>query len=253
MLTTSSLLALCLASFTSAIPSYPIQRRQAPNYPPHSTSNAFTLIANVSEPYLSTPLGTAINKYTVNSYHSGAGTSFGVLTQSSNATTGRIFYENGTASEVRFGQGDVLTDGGSPTVPYGLIVQQEDQKTVVANSTGRDTYINVGNGTVSIGMTSFPNPVLELATKYGAWAACNVTLLYGQAIQLQVRYPSDSIVNGTLVEDDDVPDGCVAVSLLPQCAELNTLEPGSLADHTYAVEVGCYDNVSAIDWCEYSV
>jgi hypothetical protein len=49
-----------------------------------------------------------------------------------------------------------------------------------------------------------------------------------------------------------VPDGCVPVRLVPQCAPLPDLEPGSPATHEFAQEVRCYDDVSAIEWSKYS-
>ena len=45
-----------------------------------------------------------------------------------------------------------------------------------------------------------------------------------------------------------VPEGCAAVDLLPQCAELGDLPKGSTASRDHALTVKCYEDVLNVDW-----
>lgn len=107
---TSSLLPslALLLPLTHAIRTTTSSRRQAPNYPPHSQSQSFNLIANVT----CGDLSPSINSWILTSYHVGAGEAYAVLEQ--DYDVGRTFYVNGTAEEVRFNAGDLLSDEGTP-------------------------------------------------------------------------------------------------------------------------------------------
>ncbi len=92
--------------------SKPLTRRQAPNYPPHSQSKLFALVANVTSP--SHDLTPSIQNYVLSSYHIGAGEAYAILLANTSATAARVFYENGTAEEVRYNRGTIVSDGGTP-------------------------------------------------------------------------------------------------------------------------------------------
>ncbi|KAI0466020.1 hypothetical protein F4859DRAFT_340816 [Xylaria cf. heliscus] len=109
--------AVGAASIASAVP---LESRQIiPNYPPNELSTGFRLVANVTDP--ATDLTPSVDGWELQGIHTGAGLNDAVLT----SETGRIFYHNGTAAEIRFGEGSILSDGGSPPFPYGIYVQGE--------------------------------------------------------------------------------------------------------------------------------
>ncbi|KAM0152915.1 hypothetical protein ACHAQE_007886 [Botrytis cinerea] len=219
-----STLAL-LTSVTSAAPT----RRQT-STPPKSSSNYFTLVANVTSGDL------AINNFVVESYHTGAGTAYAVLAEDNTEANPRIFYINGTATDVRFGNSSTLSDAGSGsnTFPESLTITPSDP---ASSSSGRSTVeINAGVGQPYVGLTASPIQTTQLHGYQGeTFYACNTTLLYGPAIQLFYRGYSE-----------ETPAGCSDVALLPQCSE------GSGSEDASAATVSCYDNVASINWSVYS-
>ncbi|KAF7903993.1 hypothetical protein EAF00_001327 [Botryotinia globosa] len=220
-----STLAL-LTSVTSAAPT----RRQTYSTPPKSTSTHFTLVANVTSGDL------AINHFVLESYHTGAGTAYAVLAEDTSEANPRIFYINGTATDVRFGNSSTITDSGSgsDSFPESLTITPSDP---ASSSTGSSTVeINAGAGQPYVGLTASPFQTTQLHGYQGeTFYACNTTLLYGPAIQLFYRGYSQ-----------ETPAGCSDVALLPQCSE------GSGAEDASAATVSCYDDVAAIDWSVYS-
>lgn len=242
----SSVLSLGLAlTLATAAPT----ARQTPIYPPTSSSNAFHLIANVTDP--SHPFGATINTWAVTSYHTGAGFATAVLTPTS---TGRTFYVNGTASQVQFGETSILTDGGTPPFPDGWTVQNATQ--FDPNYPAEHTvYINAGAGTPNIGLHRFPDPIPDVyGTSSGTYVACNNTIPYtgAQVVTIQYAYATFINASGAFDYEKNIPQGCVEIALLPQCTPINTLPPGSLSSHAFAVEVDCYADVAGIDWTVYS-
>src|SRR4051812_45042071 len=85
----------------------------SPIFPPRSSAADFRLVANVT----ANDLTPSINDYVLTSYHTGAGQAFAVLVPNTSATSGRTFYTNGTAEDIRYRRSNILTDGGSPPFP----------------------------------------------------------------------------------------------------------------------------------------
>jgi hypothetical protein len=185
------------------------------------------LVVNVT----SADLTPSIQNYVVSSYHTGAGQAAAVLTDPS-VVAGRNFYVNGTAEDVYYRTSNILTDGGTPPFPSGLIVQPDDSASNLA-------LINAGLGTTGVGLTRFPVPVTTLEgpgyvpTTY--YACVDETLPYGPAVGLYYAYSNDTL-----------PEGCVPIVLLPQCAEDDGVE------HEFGNTVTCYADVAGIDWTIYS-
>ncbi|KAK5124076.1 hypothetical protein LTR85_002273 [Meristemomyces frigidus] len=174
----------------------------SPSYPTHTTSPNFRLIANVTSCDLDPP----IQNWAVTSYHIGAGELLAVL---SSDDAGRAFYVNGTPSDIRYGSAEILSDGGTPTFPYGFIVPPANQ---TDGNGRRDVQINAGDGTTGVAIAGFPNPIPSLTygnaaagESFGGWYACNTTLPYGPAIVLYYRSLHDA-----------TPAGCADLTLLPE-------------------------------------
>ncbi|KAM3077220.1 hypothetical protein ACMFMG_003315 [Clarireedia jacksonii] len=201
-------------------------------YPPYSSSKHFQLVANVTSGNL------PIQNFVLESYHTGAGQAVAVLAANDTSANPRIFYVNGTASEVRFGLSSTISDAGSGnnTFPEALEINPSDPATSTTNYSS--VYINAGAGQPYVGLTTFPDPIIQLHGYQGeTFFACNNTKLpYGAAFQLYYRGYSQT-----------TPEGCSDVALLPQCSQ------GAVgAVDQFANEVSCYEDVAAIDWSKYS-
>lgn len=199
----------------------------SPIYPPKTTSANFRLVANVT----ANDLSPSINNFVLTSYHTGAGTAYAVLVDNTTATTGRIFYINGTAIDVRYNSANVLSDeGSSPLFPAGVSVNAAD------TAGEQSVSINAGEGETGVGLTQFPDPISELQFIGGAgFYACKNTLPEGPAIQLLSK-----------AQGQATPAGCADITLLPQCSE------GSGAEHPFGQITNCYEDVAGIDWTYYS-
>lgn len=107
---------------TTVAISAPTVRRQGPHYLQTSSSQAFKLVANVTDPALD--LVPSINNWLVQGYHAGAGANAEVLTPLAEATSrGPIFYENGTAHDQAYHSTKILTDAGFLPAPFSWQVQ----------------------------------------------------------------------------------------------------------------------------------
>lgn len=104
--------------------------------------------------------------------------------------------------------------------------------------------INAGTGEAGVQLAQFPEhyPILRAPSQPGTYVACNQTEPYYRQNFITVRAVYDNL---------SVPENCVAIALVPQCAELPTLPAGSLASHEFANDVNCYEDVAAINWSEY--
>ncbi|KAI0131778.1 hypothetical protein BJ170DRAFT_220232 [Xylariales sp. AK1849] len=239
----NTVLSLGLAGLASAAP---LTSRQVPHYPPTALSTAFRLIANVTDP--ATDFNPPVNNWVFNAIHTGAGFNDAVLL-ADGADSGRIFYQNGTVEEIRYNDGSVLTDGGTPPFPFGIYVSSADE----SDSDGlNDVSVNVGSGTKGVELEHFPTvyPTLR-GPAPGTYIACNQTVPYYHANYITIRYAYGILNPDTALYDYDIPEGCVAINLVAECATLNDLPEGSQSSHEYASTVNCYADVSAIDWTQY--
>lgn len=222
---TSACLPVALSSLAA---STPLVARQAPHYPPLSSGNGFTLVANETGRVVSTA-------------HTGAGSSLAVLSDPS-SIPGRVFYLNGTAEDWRYSRTHVLTDGGTPPFPFGLgIVDPSGDVPLNISS----VVVNAGSGTPAK-LANFPEPVPALVNVlgWGSWVACDRYVRPANAVLTVLGYVYAK--NGEV--HPEIPEGCAKVTLLPQCAQLPELPEGSISSHEFALEVKCYENVVDADW-----
>jgi len=156
----------------------------------------------------------------------------------------RVFYQNGTAEERRFGRSNVLTDGGTPPFPQGLKLVKD-----AGSDTLSTANLNAGLGTPGVGIAGFPNPYAFLYPE--TWAACNESLPYYQGRYFIIFKQAATTVDKDGKIHDNVPEGCAPVRLLPECTPLNDLPAGSSSSHEFAIEDRCYKDVKSIKWSEY--
>ncbi|RDL33758.1 uncharacterized protein BP5553_08126 [Venustampulla echinocandica] len=206
----------------------------SPKYPERLSSENFRLVADVK----SNDLNPSIQNYVLTSYHTGAGLAFAVLQPNETATSGRIFYANGTDEDIRYGHGNVLSDEGTPLFPGGIVVNPPfPTPTPGSNPEDAeiDLSINAGVGTSGVGITRFPDQISNLYSSAGeGFYACMKDLMYGPAVLVFVKQ-----------HFVDTPKECADVVLLPQCSE------GSGAEHPFGKPSSCYADVAGTDWTVY--
>ncbi|KND87161.1 hypothetical protein TOPH_08207 [Tolypocladium ophioglossoides CBS 100239] len=233
---TLSLLGIAAAS--------PLVGRQSsdhgPRFPQQSTSKGFYLVVNVTDP--SRDFTPSIQNNYINSIHVGAG--LALVGAGSAANNPRVFYQNGTASEVHYRQGTVISDGGLPPAPYGVSLPAGEGSGEVST-----VHLNGGPGTKGIGLTRVPEPYAFLYPE--TYAVCNESVAYyrGKHFLILKHIKTTPRPDGTV--EHNVPKECAPVRLFPECTELNKLPSGAISSHEFAQESGCYNNVSSIDWKTY--
>ncbi|KAI0129769.1 hypothetical protein BJ170DRAFT_617492 [Xylariales sp. AK1849] len=228
--------SLRLATAASLAAASPLDRRAA--YPPLSTSQGFTLVANVTDTTKAI-FDAPVNDWSLVGVHVGAGMNAAVLS----AGEAAVFFVNGTGQEVSSASTTVAlppltsTDGnGNPFyIPQGM------QFTATTNTDEIYVSLDDGDGAKGAGITpGLRSPYADLfGPNGGTFVVCNQTgTAYGNP-----QYP-------VRVETQEVPDNCVAITLLAQCAELPAFDGADELD-IVVEEVKCYDNVAAIDWTQY--
>ena len=208
MLTT---IILALATLTASCPTSP------PSSSSPSTSKGFHLLAKLTNP--SNDLPTPVSNTYLTSIHVGAG--LALVGSTPDPNTARTFYVNGTDLQGP-SNWTTISDGAAPPVPFGLSLVPEQLNKYV-----RTAHLDAGEGHAGIYVADGP----ELAPMN--WMACDEPLEYYQGRHFNIfkqRYYAEV----------PVPEGCVEVMLVPECAELEELPEGSIASHEFAREVQCY-------------
>lgn len=240
-----TILALSLAALGFSAPTI---RRQDPHYPPTSSSQAFKLVANVTDPALD--FNPSIKNWLVQGYHTGAGTNTAVLA-AFDATTnpGRIFYENGTTQDQAYHSTTLLTDASSLPAPFSWQVQSPTEFDPVYPAQ-HHVSISIGVPTPAY-IASFPvaYPTLQNGLGQGTFVACKNELAgLGTVVTVNYAYATFEGPNGEYEYNANIPEGCIPISLIPQCA---ALDGSSEASHEFALIERCYEDVAAINWPEY--
>ncbi|EJP68667.1 uncharacterized protein BBA_02669 [Beauveria bassiana ARSEF 2860] len=198
-----------------------------------STARGLKLRVRLRDPRAD--LASPVQHQYISSIHDGAGTNLVGF----RADTGRIFYVNGTDSD-KDTSWSTVSDGGAPPVPYGLSLHTLDD----------DWDVQVARLDVGPGDGGVYVPAVGAAAAAAAahpqlrpmgWLACNEPLAYygGKRFNVLRRRGGG---RGAMLPLP--PEECVAIALLPECAELKELPEGALASHEFAREVSCYRDAS---------
>ena len=232
------LIALAVAGLSAASP---LAIRS--QYPPTSTSQGFVLVANVTD--LSKDFSPSINHWKLEGVHVGAGLDTAVLSEEG----GRIWFENATLESGHYiVNSSLITDGG--LYPYGLSL------TPLSSDTPDSDYVdyvgvNIGTGSREVGIRPFPVPYPEVyTTDRGTFVVCyEPNPAYGRP-PFPVRFAKSHFEGADEIQP--IPDGCVPINLLAQCATLPPVQDGAEYNHDSAQTVSCYDDVASIDWSQYA-
>ncbi|KAH7311252.1 hypothetical protein B0I35DRAFT_357321, partial [Stachybotrys elegans] len=220
-----------IAALATLVTASPMKRGPViPNYPTTSTSQGFHLVVNVTNPELD--FESPINNFYINSIHVGAGLNLVGVSD----YPGRIFYQNGTAEDIRYGRGTIISDAGTVPLPYGISLTADDESEELFTA-----RMNAGFGTPGLSLSRFPEPYVFVL--FEQYVACDEALDYyhGKHFVIIKRIPYGG----------SMPDNCIPVRLLPQCTKLNALPEGSWSSHEFAANSACYDDVSALEWTKY--
>ncbi|KAK4151882.1 hypothetical protein C8A00DRAFT_16751 [Chaetomidium leptoderma] len=198
---------LSIAAVATALPS------QQPRTTTPSQSKGFYLAAKLADG--ASDIDPPVNGLFLGTAHTGAGLNAAVF-----YTAGRLFYQNGTA-----GDSTIVTDGGTPPFPSSLTVNGPTEPRRILD-------INVGEGTANAIVETNGQPQLVNGLGEGGYLACIAEVPYYRQdfTTLQFDYSDGQAA---------VPEGCVRVTLVPQCAELNELPDGSYSSHEFAMDVAC--------------
>lgn len=236
--TVLSLAALGIAAAAAAAPlGSTVDRRQGStdpsDYPPYTTGPAFRLVANVTN-LTATAITPSIHLWYVQGQHSGAG----IDTMTLINAAGQVFWVNGTELEVRYSESTVQSD--SALFPMGLMLTEDAPYGL---------WSEFGPGREELGVTPFPRPTPMLyGPDQGTFVACNETFdAYAHPV-IGLGFATATFDNATATFVQAVPDNCVPVNLLPECADLAPPPEGANYTHDFAQPVRCYPNVSALDW-----
>jgi hypothetical protein len=190
-----------------------------------SSSKGFNLVIDLADP--SKDFDPPVQNTYVTSIHTGAG--LALVGNTDDKSTGRVFYQNGTEAEYKDKQSTVITDGGTPPFPSGFTINSEDGDDGIT-----DGHLDAGPGTPGVALADEDGESYLLPNYY---LACYEPLEYYQGQKFIVIRHSDN--------EDDVPEQCRSVRLVPQCAKLNNLPKDALSSHEYALDSPCYKDVAS--------
>jgi len=237
-----SLATLILAALASASP---LSRRIPP---PTSISKGFHLVANVTG---ATDLSPPINGWTVEVIDIVSGEGRAVLLPGPGQ---KVFYQNGTADEIKYRHACLASDDG--VIAAGLQIDYSDLASPL-----HPAWLRMGSGSMNFMLGddrepfSFVDP-LEYSGAPNSFVACRESIATTSrpdaTDQVTISFLTGSTDAGgqwSLV----VPDHCIAVNLVPQCAALEDLPSwveasSQLASHKYAQDSRCYVDVSSVAW-----
>ncbi|KAK0663446.1 hypothetical protein QBC41DRAFT_359443 [Cercophora samala] len=246
----STLLGLASAAPTSSTPTPRQWTPQDPgSIPRHSGSRGFRLRVNVTDPSLD--LNPPVHNLFLSTAHIGPAQNRAVVSSS-----GPIFYQNGTYADIANYRAGILTDAGPVESPFPEAIQYQQGSD---DTRGSELFISAGTPGTGTAISKLTMPystlqILEGAPIVKSFIVCGNTTIpyYGESRKFEVvnwlQATRDS--TGTHLR---VPEGCVAVNLVPECAyEFGDLPEGAAYDRTFVNDVRCYESVAAIDWSKYA-
>jgi hypothetical protein len=212
----STIATMALAGLAAATP-VTMQARA----PPYSMSEGFKLVANVTGARDFTP---SINGRFASDVHTGAGLARAVLYPD----TQRVWYQNGTADDIKYRHADMVSDRGLYTAGFQIVYGSD-------NAAKHEITMNLGAGSMAVQLSDDKEPVsfvdpLEYSGAPGSFIACNETIF------------------NVFRDEYYITLNWLTVNLIPQCAPLADPPAGSEISHEFAQEARCYEDVSAIAW-----
>lgn len=205
------------------------------DYPAKQISKGFNLVVNVTDP--SRDFEKTVHKKFLTALHSGLGDNLIGIAEEGEQIP--VFYQNGTEQDRQRGVTRLAADLGSPPSGFGFSFQSgKDSSFVSTANLGR------GPGQVAIALTHEPVPYALL--HLSMFAICNQPLPIYQDKEYKVLRQFNTKSSAM------IPDNCVPVTVIPQCAALEDLREGSRDSHALAFDSECYEDVSSIEWSEYA-
>ncbi|KAI0169714.1 hypothetical protein GGR52DRAFT_478890 [Hypoxylon sp. FL1284] len=165
----------------------------------------------------------------LDTYHAGAAMNLAGVGAHLDTEQYAPYYVSATAD----GAGTQVQSDLNTTYPWGVLVQQPDEFDP-AYVQEHAVNVNVGGGTagVSIKMQGSGKDATPALTgpAPGTFGVCRRYISYATRVLSVVRYFYDG---------EPMPSGCVPVSFVPFCAELQDFPPDSQYNHDAVKEVDC--------------
>ncbi|KAK3181621.1 hypothetical protein K4F52_006999 [Lecanicillium sp. MT-2017a] len=236
MLFTVSALSLLGVAAASPIAACNNPNANKPSYPAKQTSKGFKLVANVTDP--SRDFKDPIHNKFLTPLHTGAAVN--VIGIARDGDKAPVFYQTGNQQERLSGATRIAVDLGTPPSAFGFSLQSDNGKSFASTA-----HADAGAGQAGVSVTHDPVPFAFL--NLAEFAICEEPLPALQNQQYKVLHQFN-----TLSSAEKIPEDCVPITVIPQCATLEDLLEGSRASHDDAFEAGCYEDVSSIEWSKYS-
>ncbi|KAK4214230.1 hypothetical protein QBC37DRAFT_462345 [Rhypophila decipiens] len=210
--------------------------------PVPSASRGFRLAVNVTDPTKDTNQPPLQGQY-LHLLHIGAGSERACVGPS----PGPIFYQNGTCDDFATETIDIITDIHSrPWTPERLSLAGWDDEL------GLGIYGFFWAGSGGIRLTRLWDPCSYSTVQEGAPTESTLVVCRNRTIPYYGPDIMWDIVNWVQASSGThlvIPEGCVAVRFVPECAVLNDdLPPDAYSSHEFAQEVRCYEDVKSVVW-----
>ncbi|CAK7207422.1 hypothetical protein SEUCBS139899_010232 [Sporothrix eucalyptigena] len=209
-----------------------------------STSQGFRLVAKTTDPFHQ--LADKVEGTVLEAFHAGVNYRVPILRKPDDQNPGRIFYfdkppQNSSTALLTDSSATDESNSG-PAVSYGLSVQSPTDFIwpEYPQEHGVSFLVGGSNSGTPVSMANMNTPFRGLFVLNdqgsGTFTACNRTIpYYDMRSDITLEY----LYNGS-----DLPDGCVPIRLVPVCADLPAVPPGSLASHEYVQPASCYNNIN---------
>ena len=235
------LLTTAALSFLGIVAASPIAAYDTPdtnngNYPVKYISKGFNLVVNVTDP--SRDFEESVHNKFLTALHSGLNDNLVGVAEEGDQIP--VFYQNGTEQDRQRSGSRLAADLGNPPSAFGFSLQSGADSSFVSTAN-----LSPGPGKVAVALTHEPVPYAFL--NLSIFAICNQPLPIYQGMEYKVLRQFRTKNSAEMI-----PNNCVPVTIIPQCAVLEDLPKGSRDSHDLASDSECYADVSSIEWSEYA-
>jgi hypothetical protein len=209
-------------------------------YPPKSVAKGFRLVVNMTDP--SKDFHPPVHNTYVALFPFQA--DFGIAAAAKIGSNGTPFFRNGTKAEQAAGQSTILTDEWNLRTAHDWDLWPDKKNPGLST-----VHLDAGRGTRGATLPD-ASPVAYMVP--GQYLVCNQTVPADEVPQfsfLDRRRPIMLIRQTTV--PNKVPGHCRPVRLVPECTELNKLNPGHYPTRNFVLDSPCYKKVSTIKWDQY--
>ncbi|CAK7244844.1 MAG: hypothetical protein STHCBS139747_006392 [Sporothrix thermara] len=217
-----------------------------------STSCGFRLVARTTDPFYE--VAGDVEGTILEAYHDGANHCVPILRKPDAKSPGNVFYFDKPPQNQSL---SLLTDsvasianGAGPAISYGFSVQPSTESIVSTYPPEQGVSFQAGgaNSSTPVSLADYHIPtrglfIVNEQAGGGTFIACKRPIpYYSQRKMITVEYIYSNVP--TPDTGNTVPFGCAPIRLVPICANLPAVPPGSLATHDYVQPTICYTTIN---------